>query len=238
MNVSGSTKKKLLRFLKTQRKPELLDAYLFCLGQSLGLSPVVFVKDKVIYSTAEEALSKLEAAGKVWREAEIYIGAGRPSVNSETKRIYICPFTGKVFADNVYTNPQDAIYDWLSTCKENTERQGGVKVKRFFVSDDPEVIRNYIQPLKEPIKKTVFSSTVSGKLFNSLDNVIEDFKSNYLKPMSLLEVQNQNKFQLEESFLNLLQNSLEEEKITLFLELLAEDNEFHAYIKEWVETAD
>lgn len=238
MNISVDLKKKLLKFLKTQKNPELLSAYLFCVEQNLKLSPVVFIKNKVVYQTLEDAVQKLEAEGKIWRETEIKIGVGKPTVNKDTKRIYICPFTGKVFADNVYSNPLDAIYDWLSKCKENTERQAGVPVKRFLVSDDKAVIQNYMQPIKEPIVKTVFSSIVSGRLFDSKEIIIEEFKKNYLKFMTLVEVQNQNRFQLEDSFLVLLQGFLLEEKITAFVEALAEDSVFHSYISKWVDITE
>lgn len=74
----------------------------------------------------------------------------------QQRKIYICPFTGKVFGDNTHPNPQDAIYDWVSKCPENKERLDGIKVKRFFVSEDPDVIKNYIQKRREPISKIVF----------------------------------------------------------------------------------
>lgn len=235
MNLTAKFKKEILHFLQGQRSPDLLTAYFFYLENEFKLKPVVFVQDRMIYQSAEEALRKLEEAGKVWRETEIKVGYGPPTVNEETKRIYICPFTGKVFADNTHPNPQDAIYDWVAKCPENTERIGGVKAKRFFVSDDPEIIKNYIKPHKTPISKTVYSSAVSGKLYNSKEAVIKDFKQNYLKPMTLVEVQNQNKFELEEGFLKLIEEHLQESKITNFVEALADDEQFLPYVSKWVE---
>lgn len=236
MLISEELKKSLMHYLRGQRSPELLAAYLVYLEHKFKLNPVVFVRDKIIYQSKEEAIHKLEKEGKVWRETEIKIGYGPPTVNEQTKKIYICPFTGKVFADNTHPNPQDAIYDWVSRCPENTERLGGVPVKRFYVSEDPEVIHNYILPRREPISKTVFSSAITGKLYNTKEAVIRDFKESYLKPMTLVEVQNQNRFQLEDSFLNFIQNHLQEDKITSFVEALAEDEAFHPYVKKWVET--
>jgi hypothetical protein len=235
MALSEQVKNVLLQFLQERRSPELLAAYLFYLEHQFNLQPVVFIRDKMIYQSSEAAIKKLEAEGKVWRETEIKIGYGPPAVNELTKKIYICPFTGKVFADNTHPNPQDAIYDWVSKCPENTERIGGVRAKRFFVSDDPEVIKNYIKPPKEPISKTVFSSAVTGKLYNSKEAVVRDFKENYLKPMTLVEVQNQNRFQLEDSFLNFIQGQLQEEKIAAFVETLAEDEAFHPFVTKWIE---
>ncbi len=238
MAISADVKKGLLSFLEERRSPELLAAYLYYLEHKFHLSPVVFVRDKMIYQSTDEAIKKLESEGKVWRETEIKIGYGPPTVNEQTKKIYICPFTGKVFADNTHPNPQDAIYDWVSKCPENKERIGGVPAKRFFVSEDPEVIKNYIKPRKEPISKTVYSSAVTGKLYNSKEAVVRDFKESYLKPLTLVEVQNQNRFQLEDSFLAFIQNHLQEEKIATFVETLAEDETFHPYVTQWVETEE
>ncbi len=236
--ISEDLKKNLLEFLRGQRSPELMTAYFFYLERKFDLHPVVFVRDKIIYQSAEDAVKRLEKEGKLWRETEIKIGYGQPTVNEETKRIYICPYTGKVFGDNTHPNPQDAIYDWVSKCPENTEKVGGVRVKKFFVSEDPEVIKNYIKPYKEPIKKIVFSSAITGKLLNSKEKVIRDFKENYLKSMTLVEVQNQNRYQLEENFLNFIQDQLQEDKIATFVEALAEGKEFHAYVKKWIEASE
>jgi len=234
-SLSEKLKNELAGFLQNQRSPELLAAYLFFLEKRFALSPVVFVRDKVVFASTDQAVKRLEEQQKLWHRTEIKIGYGPPTVNEQSKKIYICPFTGKVFADNTHPNPQDAIYDWVSKCPENTERAGGVKAKRFFVSEDPEVIKNYIQPLKEPITKTVFSSAITGKLYNSKEAVIEDFKKNYLKPMTLIEVQNQNRFQLDEEFLQLIQSHLQEDKIASFVEALAEHEQFHGFVAKWVE---
>src|ERR1700722_11300254 len=233
MVFSEQVKHALLQFLQERRSPELLTAYLFYLEHRFHLKPVVFVRDKIIYQSAEVATKKLEEEGKVWRETEIKIGYGPPAVNDLTKKIYICPFTGKVFADNTHPNPQDAIYDWVSKCPENTERHGGLRVKRFYISEDPEVIKNYIakNKPKEPIKKVVFSSVLSSKLFNSKESVISDFKKNYLKRLSLMEVQNQNRFEIEEHFLAFIRKHLVEEKITAFVEALAEIKIFAPYVE-------
>ncbi len=235
MSISTKVKKDLLTFLQEQRNPELLGAYFFYLEKELNLHPVAFPQNKTIYQSAQDAVQKLEADERVWRETVIKIGYGIPSVNDQTKRIYICPFTGKVFADNTHPNPQDAIYDWVAKCPENTERVGGVPAKRFFVSDDPEIIKNYIKPRKEPISKTVFSSAVTGKLFNSKEAVIKDFKEHYLKPMTLVDVQNQNRFDLEEAFLAVMQDYLNEDKIAAFVETLADDEAFVHYVTKWIE---
>lgn len=239
--ITEEQRKEIGRFLDENRPAELINTYLYFIELRYNLHPVLFPKEKMIFQSSEEAIQYLEDGGNLWHETEIKIGFGHASVNEETKKVYICPFTGKVFGDNTHPNPQDAIYDWVSKCPENTERVGGLRVKRFFVSEDPEVIRNYIDKTKikkEAIKKVVYSSVLSGKLFNSKKAVIDDFKRNYLKEMSLVEVQNQNKFRLEDKFLELIQKQLVEEKITSFVEALAEYEEFLPYIERWVEAED
>src|SRR5580700_10461132 len=196
--ISETIKNELLKFLKKNKKADLITTYLFFLEKKFNIDPVLFIRDKMIFQSQDDLVKKLESQGKLWRETEIKIQYGQQSVNEQTKKIYICPFTGKVFGDNTHPNPQDAIYDWVGKCPENKERVGGLKAKRFFVSEDPDVIKNYIVKRKEPITKIVFSSVVTGKLFNSKHAVIEDFIKNQLKPLELVEVPNQNRYQIEE----------------------------------------
>lgn len=233
--ISERLKNALLEFLQQNKKSDLLTTYLFFLEKSEHIHPCLFIKEKTIYKTQEEIIEKLEQEGKLWRETEITIQFGQPSVNEQTKRIYICPFSGKAFGDNTHPNPQDAIYDWVSKCPENTERVSGIRVKRFFVSEDPDVIKNYIRQEHKPIKKIVYSSAISGKLFNSRKAVIEDFKKNGLKPLTLIEVPNQNRFHIEEKFLLFIQKSLEETQISEFVEALQHYEEFDSYTKQWLE---
>lgn len=236
MVISEDNKAELERFLHENRPAELINTYLFFVEKRFDLHPVIFPKEKTIYQSAAAAVSSLEREEKLWHQTEIKISFGDQSVNEQTKKIYICPFTGKVFGDNTHPNPQDAIYDWVSKCPENTERVGGLRVKRFFVSEDHDVIMNYVSKTstKEPITKTVFSSVLSGKLFNSKQAVIEDFKKNYLKKVSLVEVQNQNRFQIENEFLDFIQKQLEEDKITAFVEAMAEESKFQPIIESWL----
>src|SRR6516165_8147072 len=134
----------LKQFLGENSSAELVNTYLCFIEKKFNLQPVLFPKEKIIFQSSEEAVKEVEKTGKLWHETEIKIGFSNLSVNDQTRKIYICPFTGKVFGDNTHPNPQDAIYDWVSKCPENTERVGGLRVKRFFVSEDPEVIKNYI----------------------------------------------------------------------------------------------
>ncbi|HSX13919.1 MAG TPA: DUF2709 domain-containing protein [Chlamydiales bacterium] len=236
ISISSDQKEELLKFLKKNRTADLVMIYLHYLQEKFKLKPVLFPRDKIVFQSVEDLVQKLEEEGKLWRETEITIQFGQQNVNEETKKIYICPFTGKVYGDNTCPNPQDAIYDWVSKCPENKERVGGLPAKRFFVSEDPEVIKNYITPRKATAKKVVYSSAITGKLFNSKASVIESFKKNYVKPLSLYEVQNQNRYEIDEKFLGFIQKHLSEEKISKFVEALAAYPEFDSYLKKWIET--
>ena len=236
LSISQEQKNELLKLLKKNRSADLVTIYLLFIEEKYKLKPVLFPRDKTIYQSLDDLIRKLEAEGKLWRETEITIQFGQQSVNDETKKIYICPFTGKVFGDNTHPNPQDAIYDWVSTCPENKERVGGLPAKRFFVSEDPEVIKNYISTRKSSIKKVVYSSAVTGKLFNSKAAVIDDFKKNHVKGLTLFEVQNQNRYEIEEGFLSFIQKHLSEDKIAQFVEALVQHPEFGPYLEKWVES--
>lgn len=238
--ISGKIKSELKKFLESTRQPDVVNTYLHYIQKKFGIHPVVFPKDKMIYQSAEAVIELLEEKGQLWRETEIKIHIGDPGVNKQTRRIYICPFTGKVFGDNTHPNPQDAIYDWVSKCPENTEKVDGLRVKRFFVSDDPQVISQYVEEARpqKVVTKKVFSSALSGKLFNSKQAVIKDFRKNYLKELTLVEVQNQNRFQIEEEFLHYFQEQLDEDKIATFVEALAQVEEFMPYVERWVEAEE
>lgn len=236
--ISEEVKSSLQHFLSENQSAELLNTYLFFIENKFNLKPVLFPKEKTIFQSAEDAVKYLEKDNKLWHETEIKIGFSNLSVNDQTKKIYICPFTGKVFGDNTHPNPQDAIYDWVSKCPENTERVGGLRVKRFYTSEDPEVIKSYAAKVKhkDPITKVVYSSVLSGKLFNSKQAVIEDFKANYLKPLSLVEVQNQNRFEIEQHFLEFIQKQVVEDKVGSFVEAMAEFKEFTPFVEQWVDS--
>lgn len=235
LTISPNLKEDLIKFLKKNRKADLITTYLHFLEKKFNLKPVLFIRDKMIFQSQDTLIKMLEEQGKLWRETEIKIQYGQQSVNEHTKKIYICPFTGKVFGDNTHPNPQDAIYDWVSKCPENTERVGGLKAKRFLVAEDPDVIRNYIGKKKDPITKIVYSSAVTGKLFNSRAAVLEDFTKNQLKLIPLEEVPSQNRFQIETHFLSFIQEQLEEGRIKAFVEALSQIEEFSTFLDQWLE---
>lgn len=236
ISLDKDNKEKLESYLKAEGAPDLVAAYLYWLEQAFQVHAVLYPPDKKIYRDVDTVVQRLEKAGRLWRETSIKVGRYKEDVNEDTRRIYICPFTGKVFGDNTHPNPQDAIYDWVSTCPENTERSGGLRVKRFYVSEDPKVIQEYIDKSEDrrPVTKTVYSSVLSGRLFNSKEAVIEDFKANAVKRLSLLEVQTQSRFEIESDFLEFLQDHLQEERITEFVEVLAEHEEFVPFVQQWI----
>jgi hypothetical protein len=236
LTISHELKKELLTFLKKNKNTDLVTIYLIYVEEKYHLRPILFPREKTIYQSLDALIDHLESQGKLWRETEITIQFGQQSVNEETKKIYICPFTGKVFGDNTHPNPQDAIYDWVAKCPENKERAGGLPVKRFFVSEDPEVIKNYVSERKASMKKVVYSSAITGKLFNSKQAIIDDFKKNHIKAMTLIEVQNQNRYQIDDHFLQFIQKHLVEDKIAEFVEALSEHSEFEPYLGKWVES--
>lgn len=233
--ISAATKDALLFFLKSHPRADLLTSYLFYLSVQHKKNPVLFIRDKTIYESVDKLTKHLESQGKLWRETEIKIQFGQANVNAETNRVYICPFSGKVFGDNTHPNPQDAIYDWVANCSENTERVGGLPVKKFYISEDKDVIKNYIEKRKEPITKVVYSSVTTGKLFNSKKAVIQDFKENQLKPIPLEQVPQQNRFQIEESLLEFIQNNMDETSISSFVEAASTIDELEKYVDGWTE---
>lgn len=235
--ISDELKNSLKGYLNENPMAELVQTYLYFIERKFDIQAVLYPQGKTIFKSKDDAVRALEKENKLWHETEIKITFSPQAVNESTKKIYICPFSGKVFGDNTHPNPQDAIYDWVGKCPENTERVGGLKSKRFFVSEDPEVIASYIPKTKpkEAIKKVVYSSVLNGKLFNTKSSVIDDFKKNYLKPLSLNEVQGQNKYEIEESLLQFIQKELVEDKVASFVEALSEIEAFHSFVNSWVE---
>lgn len=233
--VSETMIQELETYLKQNRKSDLISTYLYYLEKKFSIEPCLFMKEKKIYQSQQDLIKTLEQQNKLWRQTEIKIQVGTPSVNAETKRIYICPHSGKVFGDNTHPNPQDAIYDWVSNCKENNERKDGMRVKKFHVSEDPEVIKNYLSQTREPVKKTVYTSFITGKLFNSKKAVINDFVENHIKPFKFSDVTKQNRFEIQEDFLEFIQTHLDETKIAAFVEELGEHEQFQKHIDRWME---
>ena len=63
---------------------------------------------------------------------------------------------------------------------------------------------------------------------------MEDFLEHYLKRVSLVEVQGQSRFQIEEGFMALIEEYLQDDKIAAFVEALSEHEEFLPYVEMWL----
>jgi hypothetical protein len=85
------------------------------------------------------------------------------------------------------------------------------------------------------VVKEVYSSAISGKLFYTREAVVQDVRDHYLKPMSLIDAQNQNRFAIETSFLSFIQEHLTEERLLAFVEALSQHEFFQPYVARWVE---
>ncbi|WP_108623989.1 DUF2709 domain-containing protein [Candidatus Similichlamydia epinepheli] len=233
--LSAEMLKELKNFLKKNKRTDLLSVYLRYVERIHDVRPVLFPGTKTIYKSIESAIELLQKEGKVWREPEVKITYEKGKVNENTKKVYICPYSGKVFGDNTHPNPQDAIYEWVAKCPQNSDRVGGVKAKRFFVSDDPEVIKSYISKNKRSLTKKVFSSQTNNKLYHSLEALLEEFKRSYLKPVSLFEVQNQTRFTIHADLMTFLQEHICEQAVSDFVESLTADPELKSFVSLWVE---
>ena len=240
MNTSvldPSHKDKLATYIQHHPDAQLITFYLYYISLRDNVQPVVFAPELQIYKSEEHLLSLLEKENKLYNETVVKLTA-QESVNERTKKIYICPFTGKVFGDNTHPNPQDAIYDWVSKCPENKERVKGLKVKRFYVSDDPDMIKEYFDKQQSdtdgPLTKTVYSSVSTGKLFATKNNAIKDLKTTGLKAISLDAIPEQNRYEIDPSFLEEIQEWLSESNLQSFLEKLSEYEEFEQAIEQWI----
>jgi hypothetical protein len=110
-----------------------------------------------------------------------------------------------------------------------------MRVKKFYISEDPEVIKSYIKELKEPLKKIVYTSIITGKLFHSKEGVVEDFITNQIRPIPMKDVPTQNRFEIQEAFLEFIQTHLEESKIAAFVEALSQYEPFAKHVQRWME---
>ena len=108
MEILTSILQRLTSFLQSHPDSELVTTYLFFIERKYDLSPVLFPKEKKIYQGLDALIKLLEDKGELWRETEIKISFYKDSVNAQTAKIYICPFTGKVFLpfSIIYTSRQ------------------------------------------------------------------------------------------------------------------------------------
>lgn len=229
--ISPEHRSELLKFLKKTPTADAVIGYCAFIESKYRVKPVLYPRDRTIYRSIEDLSKRLESEGKLWRESEITIHFGKQSVNAETVKIYICPFCSYVIGNNMSSQPVDDMYDHLSLkCKNNTERVDGLPAKRFLVSEDLDLIKEHITERKAAVKKKVYTSA-SGKLFNSKEAVIEDFKK-AVKVVPFSEVvYNPREFEIEESLNDLKDEQVTGEKIEAFLQALSKYTEFDSYVK-------
>ena len=69
MVIAGEQRNVLHQYLEENSAVELVTAYLFFIENKLKLKPVLFVRDKVIYKSADEVVKALEKTMRVsrWR---------------------------------------------------------------------------------------------------------------------------------------------------------------------------
>lgn len=229
--ISPEHRSELLKFLKKNPDADAVAGYCAYVEQKYRIKPVVYSRQKKIYKTLDDLMKHLEAEGKFCRETEITIHYGKQSVNDNTKKIVICPFCSNVIGDNMVQNLSDAAYEHVRKCKDNHELVGGVPSKRFSVSEDSDLIATYMTERKAAVKKVVYTSA-TGKLYNSREAVIDDFKKNQMKPVSFYEVVlNPKEYEIEESLAAFRDDQVVEEKIISFLEGLSKHTEFEPYVK-------
>lgn len=235
MIIEETVEKDIQKYLTEKREVEVLSAYFFFLEKVHTLSPVLSLKDKVIYSTKEHALQTLEEKNALWKEVKVLVKKGNFHVNEYTKKIYICPFSGKVFGDNTHPNPQDAIYHWVANCPENKENDHGMKTKRFYVSEDPKMIKKYLDLKVNDEVRVVYSSLASRKLFQDREGIRKEYEKKYLSQISLEESYEQEKYQLEAELSELLKRELVEEKVQEFAYALSQRELIYPLIRHWFE---
>jgi hypothetical protein len=109
------------------------------------------------------------------------------------------------------------------------------KKEKQSIPEKSTVIKNYIIQRREPITKIVYSSAVTGKLFNSKKSVIDDFTKNHITSLPLVEVPSQNRFELHEEFLSFIQSKVNEDEISTFVEELSKLPGFDSFVGGWLE---
>ncbi len=87
--ISENLKDELLKFLKKNKKADLITTYLYFLEKKFHIKPVLFIREKRIYQSQEELVKTLESQGKLWRETEIKIQIGQQGVFRNIKTFYL-----------------------------------------------------------------------------------------------------------------------------------------------------
>ena len=236
LKFTKKTISSLLVFLNKNKKTDVVSAYIKYLELNFNVMPIIYLPKKTIYMDLDECVDELKSNDELYRKTELKVSYDKSAVNDDTTKVYICPFSGKVFGNNTHPNPQDAIYQWVSQCPDNNEYVDGMKAKRFFISEDPKIIKGYINKSEKTITKTVFASKVNGKLFNSIEKLESETTKQYCKHFTLLETYNQNKFELSDEVVSFFQKYIDEDLINEFVDELRLVEGYAPFITKWEES--
>lgn len=229
--ISPEHRNELLKFLKKHPNADAVEGYCAHIEQKLKLKPMACPREKVIGKSLDDLIQFLDSQGKISRETEHTFHHGKQTVNVSTVKVYICPFCHIGIGNNMDAFPADRMYDHVSKCSKNTTLGDGVPLKSFSVSEDPEMIAEFITERKASVKKIVH--TVGSKVYSSKEAVLEDFKKNQIKPMTFYEVVlNPREFEIEKRLSAVIEEYVNEEKIIAFLETLSKHPEFEPYVKK------
>ncbi len=88
ITISETLKDELLKFIKKNKKADLITTYLLFLEKKFNIRPVLFIRDKTIFQSQEELIKNLEAQNKLWRETEIKIQYGQQRERIQGSKIF------------------------------------------------------------------------------------------------------------------------------------------------------
>jgi hypothetical protein len=234
--LSEDEKLHLLNFLKKTRNVDAVTAYCAYIEEKYRLKLVSFPRGKKMSFSMDSLVQELDSEGKLCVEKEIVRRYGRLVADNLTTKLYLCPFCDWAIGDNVDQFAGDKIVEHVAICSKNNEIEGGLKSKRFLISTDPKEIKKRSEDPKAISKKMVFTSNFSSKAFSSKKEVVEDFKKNFVRPITLKEVVYADEdVELDEKLLNFKEEHVTGEVIERFLHSLESLDEFKPYLKKWVE---
>ena len=221
--------------IKAKKNPSCGTAYMYYLKNILKISPVVYMPSKTIYESIQHCIEHLSDKNEIYRETSIKICYQASAVNNETTKIYICPYSGKIFGNNTHENPQDAIYDWVSRCPENKDYINGIKSKKFFISEDPKTISQYINKNEKTIEKKVYApfhnkGILKDKVYNTISSLEKDIANKCFKSISIQDCDDESRYIISDGLTN---NYLNDDTFTEFYNILSNREEFDYFTHLW-----
>lgn len=237
LKITPALKESLMKFSKSHPHSSIEEAFLLVVLEHIAdVHPVLYVPEKLIYqnqSVLSKHLDYLERSGMLYREAQVIVKKEEDSVNSETTKVFINPFNNAVFGNNCFLHAEDEIVNSVATCPENTERAGGVKAIRYFVSTDPKVIHSYIHATSVPTVKTMFICNRTKKLFATKEGAKEEALKGQIKELSMLEMGIQKRNSPQSEFLSFLEKAITEEGLANFIAAIQKDKDLLPLLERW-----